>query len=186
MFSSNIIVHGNSFKDHLLSRNYDYSLYLNQTIDEMNGFLTVHLYNLDHKLVGYQRYKPDGSKRNYPLEEAKYLTYTMKDERAFWGLETINLTKTDLFVVEGLFKASALHRLGLNAICIMGSNPKHLQDVLLSFNMRLVAIGDNDEAGMNFNQHIENMGGVSLTLDKDVDEYSLNELESIMLINGML
>ena len=179
-------LNGNSFKNHLLSRNYDYSLYQNQTIDEENGFLTVHLYNLDHKLVGYQRYKPDGSKRNYPLEEAKYLTYTMKDEIAFWGLETINPTKTDLFVVEGLFKASALHRLGLNAICIMGSNPKPLQDVLLSFNMRLVAIGDNDKAGVVFNRCIENMGGVSLTLDKDIDEYSLNELESIMLINGIL
>lgn len=174
-----------NFKEHLLTRNYDYSLYQNQTIDEDNCFLTIHLYNLDHKFVGYQRYKPDGSKRNYPLEEAKYLTYTMKGERAFWGLETIDYSKDTLYVVEGLFKASALHRIGLNAICIMGSNPKHLKDVLLSFNMQLVAIGDNDEAGIKFNKYIETMGGVSLTLDKDVDEYHLNELESIILNNRM-
>lgn len=169
-----------NLRDHLLSRNYDPDLYVNHTIDEENGFLTVHLFNLDGKFVGYQRYNPLGGKRNCAADEAKYVTYTMKGEQSFWGLETIDYSQYNLFVVEGLFKAAALHRIGLNAICIMGNNPKHLKDVLLALPFNLVAIGDNDEAGEMLNKHIEKMGGIALRLDKDVDEYDQSELKLLL------
>lgn len=168
-----------SFKEHLLSRNYDPALYLNQTVDDENNLLTVHIYNLDGKFTGYQRYNPLGSKKNIPYDEAKYYTYTMKGEKAFWGLETIDYSKDTLYVVEGLFKASALHRLGLNAICVFGNNAKHLSDVLLSFNMSLVAVCDNDAAGLMLGRGIERMGGSYVVFNKDLDEYDLSELELI-------
>lgn len=95
-------------------------------------------------------------------------------------METIDYSQYNLFVVEGLFKAAALHRIGLNAICIMGNNPKHLKDVLLALPFNLVAIGDNDEAGEMLNKHIEKMGGIALRLDKDVDEYDQSELKLLL------
>lgn len=180
------VENGGSFRDHLLSRNYDPDLYINQTIDEENGFLTVHLFNLDHKFIGYQRYNPMGSKRNYPIEDAKYMTYTMKGECAFWGLETLDYSKDTLFIVEGLFKASILHRIGLNSICIMGNNPKPLKSTLLALPFNLVGIGDADEAGMELNKHVEEMDGNSLILDRDVDDYSLDELIGVMKEGGYL
>lgn len=170
-----------SFKDHLLIRNYDPSLYINQTIYEENNLLVVHIYNLDGMFTGYQRYNPIGNKDKKPNLESKYLTYTMKGEKAFWGLETIDYSKDTLYVVEGLFKASALHRLGLNAICVFGNSAKHLSDVLLSFNMKLIAICDNDDndAGLILGRSVERMGGNYVVFDKDLDEYDLSELELI-------
>lgn len=170
---------GNGFREHLLSRNYDPALYLNQTIDEENNLLTVHVYNLDGKLTGYQCYNPTGDKKTKIVAGAKYITYTMKGEKAFWGLETIDYSKDTLYVVEGLFKASALHRLGLNAICVFGNNAKHLSDVLLSFNMKLIAVCDNDDAGLILGRSVERMSGSYVVFDKDLDEYDLSELELI-------
>lgn len=173
------------FKDHLLSRNYDPSLYVNQTIDEEGELLTVHLFNLEGKFVGYQRYDPSGSKKTNVINEAKYMTYTMKGEKAFWGLETLDYTQDTLFVVEGLFKASALHKAGYNAICVFGNRAEHLKDLLLSFNMNIIAICDNDDAGMKLGLDVENMGGVSLLFDEDVDEYDTSVLKSILINLGI-
>lgn len=170
---------GNGFREHLLGRNYDPDLYQHHTVDEDDWLLTVHLFNIDGKFVGYQRYNPSGSKKTKPVSEAKYMTYIMKGERAYWGLETLDYTKSRLYIVEGLFKASALHRLGLNAICVMGNNAAHLGEILLSFNMDLVAVCDNDDAGKVLGRSVERLGGESITLEKDVDEYCLNELRLI-------
>lgn len=170
---------GSGFKEHLLSRNYDPALYLNQTIDEENNLLTVHIYNLDGLFTGYQRYNPIGNKDKKSNLESKYFTYATKGEKAFWGLETIDYSKDTLYVVEGLFKASALHRLGFNAICVFGNSAKHLSDVLLSFNMKLVAVCDNDDAGLILGKSVERIGGNYVVFDKDLDEYTLSELESI-------
>ena len=174
------------FREHLLNRNYDPALYVNQTIDDENHLLTVHLYNDDGKFIGYQRYNPNGVKKNNTPDDAKYSTYTMKGEKAIWGLETLDFRKGELFVVEGLFKASALHRLGLNAVSIMGNNAKTHKEFLLDTNLHLIAICDYDMAGIQMGIGVEAIDGEAWILDKDVDEYTTIELQSLMISRGIL
>ena len=169
-----------SFREHLLSRNYNPDLYKNQSIDDNNNLLSVHIYNLEDMMVGFQTYNPLGSKATFPRDAAKYNTYCMKGEKAFWGLETLDSSKSTLFIVEGLFKASALHKIGYNALSIFGSNASHLTDLLHSLNFELVAVGDNDEGGETLVKSVEKMGGFGFMLEKDVDEYTSTELIDIL------
>lgn len=163
--------------DHLRQRNFEPSLYCNIACNHDDAILTVYLYNLSGQLVGYQQYNPNSTdKRTNVKDEARYFTYRTEDKLAVWGLETLDPTKPVCFVVEGIFKASALHKLGLNAIAVLCNNPKQMRSWFEALPYRLIAIGDNDKAG----EKLIDMVGEGTRFEKDVDEYSFEELRDMM------
>jgi hypothetical protein len=162
---------------HLLSRNYDPSRYVNQVLDTQENILTVYLTNLAGQFVGFQQYRPEEeAKRLNDPRLSRYFTYSQRGVNACWGLETLDPTKKDLYLVEGIFKASTLHMLGYNALALLTSHPKPMKSWLHTMNYSLIGIGDNDDAGGG----IIKIAGKGFKLEKDVDEYSLCDLEEIL------
>lgn len=162
---------------HLISRNYDPSRYLNQVLDFENEVLTVYLPNLSGQFVGYQQYRPNvmEKKTNHP-SEARYFTYSQRGVNACWGLETLDPRKEDVYLVEGVFKASTLHMLGYNAIALLTSNPKPMKSWLHTMDHNLIGIGDNDKAG----DGMIKIAGKGYKLEKDIDEYQLEHLRDLL------
>lgn len=166
-----------SLYEHLLSRHYDPSLYTNHVLDEHENTLSVYLTNLCGQFVGYQQYRPDEqSKRINDPKMSRYFTYSPRGVNACWGLEVLDSPKKDLYLVEGVFKASTLHMLGYNALALLTSHPKPMKSWLHTMNYNLIGIGDNDKAGNG----IINIAGKGFKLERDLDEYSLDELEEIL------
>lgn len=163
--------------NHLKYRNYDVNLYKNHVIDEENHVLTVYLNNLIGQFVGFQQYRSNvHNKRMNDPRNSRYFTYSQKKTNACWGLETFDNYKKDVYIVEGIFKASALHRLGLNSIAVLSNNPVEMMKWLFTMNYNYIAIGDNDSAGAKLVRCV----GKGVQLEKDVDEYELSDLKSII------
>ena len=166
---------------HLLSRNYDPSRYVNQVLDLEDSVLTVYLPNLAGQLVGFQQYRPlVDSKRLNDAREARYFTYSQRGVNACWGLETLDPNKRDLFLVEGIFKASALHMLGYNALALLTANPKPMKSWLRTLNHNLVGVGDADSAG----RYMAKIAGQGFQSEIDLDEYSIDELYHLIEMRG--
>ena len=162
-----------NLRQHLIERHFDPNLYHNIVLDDENQLLTVYLHNLSGQLTGYQQYNPNSTdKRTNFKDEARYYTYRTDGHIAVWGLELLDPLKPVCFVVEGIFKAAVLHRLGFNAIAVLCNNPKQMRSWFKVLPYRLFAIGDNDEAGLK----LVNMIGEGTRLEKDLDEYSLSEI----------
>lgn len=166
-----------NLQKHLLSRNYDPSRYVNQVLDTDNCVLTVYLSNLSGQFVGFQQYRPDvlEKKVNHP-KEARYFTYSQRGANACWGLETLDPGKKELFIVEGVFKASALHMLGFNALALLTSHPKPMKSWLHTLPYDIIGIGDADKAGRG----MVNIAGQGFQSERDLDEYSLEELSELI------
>lgn len=157
---------------HLVDRHFIPELYNNIVLDNENQILTVYLHNLSGQLTGYQQYNPNSTdKRTNLKDEARYYTYRTDGHIAVWGLELLDPLKPVCFVVEGIFKAAVLHRLGFNAIAVLCNNPKQMRSWFKALPYRLFAIGDNDEAGLK----LVNMIGEGTRFEKDLDEYTLAE-----------
>lgn len=163
--------------EHLLKRNYNPSLYVNQVLDHNDSVLTVYLTNLSGQFVGFQQYRPlVQEKRVNNATEGRYFTYSQRGVNACWGIETLDTSKKDLYLVEGIFKASALHMLGYNALALLTSNPKPMKSWLHTLPYNLIGVGDNDKAG----QWMPKIAGQGFQSDLDLDEYSLEELQKIL------
>ena len=162
---------------HLLSRNYDPTRYTNQVLDFDNKVLTVYLTNLCGQFVGFQQYRPEVEFKRLNLpSEARYFTYSQRGVNACWGLETLDETNKDLFLVEGIFKASVLHMLGHNALALLTSNPKPMKSWLHTLPYNLIGIGDNDKAGKG----MVKIAGQGFQSELDLDEYNLENLKSLL------
>lgn len=162
---------------HLLGRNFDPTRYKNLVLDTDGCVLTVYLNNLAGQFCGYQQYRPDVEFKRLNLpNEARYFTYSQRGVNACWGLETLDPTKKDLYLVEGIFKASALHCLGLNALALLTSNPKPMKSWLHTLPYNLIGIGDNDKAGRGMIK----IAGKGFQSELDLDEYSLEELQCVL------
>lgn len=162
---------------HLLTRNYDPTRYVNQVLDMDEAVLTVYLTNLSGQFSGFQQYRPTvESKRLNDPRDARYFTYSQRGVNACWGIETLDPLKSDLYLVEGIFKASALHMLGYNALALLTANPKPMKSWLHTLNHNLIGIGDNDKAGKD----MVKIAGKGFQSELDLDEYSLVELESVI------
>ena len=161
-------------KAHLEQRGLNLALYHSLVVDERVA--TFYLYSGD-KLVGYQQYRPDQSskKANHP-KEARYFTYLPREVDGVWGYELADLSKSKvLFLVEGVFKAATLHRLGYNAVAVLGATPKRLSNQILLWGCSgytVVALGDNDEAGRKFVRFV----GLGCTTERDLDELTDEEV----------
>lgn len=166
-----------NLKSHLFSRHYNCSLYKNHILDDEENILTVYLHNLCGQFVGYQQYRPnEQAKRLNDPKMSRYFTYSQRGVNACWGLETIESQKKDLYLVEGIFKASSLHMLGYNALALLTSHPKPMRSWLHTMPYNLIGIGDNDKAG----DGIINIAGKGFKLEKDLDEYNLNDLKELL------
>ena len=156
-----------NMKAHLAERHFDPSRYSGVLIDPSEEAVTFLLWNLSGQCVGYQTYRPAGTKeRNNIKGESKY--YLMPGEEdpngvrdarkriAVWGLETYVPGET-LYVTEGVFDAAVLHTLGLPAIAVLANHPKKLRSWLRTLPNRTVAVVDGDSAGRKLGRVCDEM-----------------------------
>lgn len=163
---------------HLQSRGMDTSLYQFGFDDEARE-ATFYLYNLSGKLVGYQRYSPDlDKKKNNDPKDCRYYTYLPAGTDGVFGLDLLNKEDRTIYIVEGLFKAATLHRLGFNAVAVLTSTPKRLKPWfrIMKATWNLVGIGDNDPAG----EKLVRMVGKGFTSPKDLDEMTDQEVYELL------
>lgn len=93
------------------------------------------------------------------------------------GDQKLNLNGSTVFLTESVFKACALHRLGLNAWSVLGSTVNDgLYQQLRLLGLRFVCLGDDDKAGQEFSQTF----GLGCT-NKDLDELDKEQLLELTL-----
>jgi len=134
---------------HLHSRYMNTDLHRAWVSEELEC-ATFPLWNLSSQIVGYQRYRPNGTKeKNNDPHEGRYFT-RVKDKRVgVWGLESWNLSNT-LFVTEGIFDACRLTALGYASIATLSNDVfpglKSWLWTVRKFRC-VVAVCDGDDAG---------------------------------------
>ena len=165
---------------HLKNRHLNVELH-RPMVDEVERVATFFLYNLSGQLVGYQQYRPEGEKKpqNNP-KEGKYFTYRKQPTLSVWGVESLDLSPSVVFVCEGVFDAARLTERGFSALAVLSNNPNpDLRNWLTCLNRKVVAVCDNDDAG----RKLAKFGDCCVfTTDKDLgdssEEYVTNLLET--------
>lgn len=132
--------------EHLRDRGMDHTLYRLSADDEVICFP---LYEFGGRWVGYQNYRPFADRNHKNVKLARYFTYLPRGVNGYFGLETLE-RPGPLYLVEGVFKAGVLHRLGFPAVALMGSEVKRHRNQLSLLRRPLIGIGDNDDAGRKF------------------------------------
>lgn len=160
-------------KAHLKSRGMNYKLYRASYSYGANK-VTFPLYNGVGDWVGYQAYRPlaTGKKKKNDPRLGRYYTRLKYDKLGCFGLECFDPTKRDVYIVEGIFKAATLHRLGYNALAVLTSTPKHMRSWfrILGARYNLIAIGDNDNAGAKLVKIVGRGFQSPMDLDEMTDE----------------
>lgn len=135
---------------HLRERHFDSARYSGVYVD--TDRLTVGLWDLSGRLVGYQVYRPDRPKtRQDNPRDMRYFTFVSRyggraPALGVWGLETVT-GRRPLLVCEGVFDACRLHQEGFDAVAVLGNNPRHLAGWLSLLPQTTVAVCDDDAAG---------------------------------------
>ena len=164
---------------HLKERGMDPSLYCGVGYSYSATKITFPLWNLSGQMVGYQAYRPNKvSKKNNNPKYSRYFTF-LKEKDGVFGLETLDYSKKIVYIVEGIFKAGTLHRLGYNAIAVLTNHPKRLKPwfkILRAKGLILIAIGDNDEAGNKLVSTIKS----GFCSPKDLDELTDKEIHDLL------
>jgi hypothetical protein len=163
---------------HLTSRHLNTELY-SVIVNEDDDVATFLLFNLSGQVVGYQQYRPGATKekRNDP-RNGRYFTYITPDTLGVWGLETFLFKRDVLFVTEGIFDACRLHNLGLPAVAVLSNNPRGLHSWLHSLARTVVAVADNDKAGLA----LMKFGDKALVCDtgKDLGDMTDEEVKELL------
>jgi 5S rRNA maturation endonuclease (ribonuclease M5) len=138
-------------RNHLLSRFLNFNLH-RVWLDDVNQLATFPLYNLSGNLLGYQHYRPSGSKtvNNDPRDGRYFTRKSNTTEPTYWGVESWHLSNT-LFLVEGLFDAARLTYLGYSALATFTNNPGDNFMGFMSLVRKVrpvVVVCDNDAAGI--------------------------------------
>ena len=168
-----------TLREHLESRGMDVDRY-HAILDEEKYIATFLLFNASRQLTGYQRYNPNSTdkKANDP-ETGRYYTYTPRGVDAIFGLESITFNSPKpLFVVEGVFKQTALTRLGYDAIAVLTSDPKRMRPLfrIMRRQRPVIGIGDADPAGARLVRRL-GAGGCS---QRDLDEMGDEEIHTFV------
>lgn len=171
-----------NLKQHLIGRGMNPDLYCTN-YDEECRVVTWFLYNFSGQVVGYQQYRPDVTDKkikNNP-KDARYYTH-LKNKDGVFGLDVLNSEDRNIFIVEGVFKAGVLHRLGYNSLAVLSSTPKPLKPwfFILKQTWNLVGIGDNDKAGESLVRTV----GKGFVSPKDLDEMSDKEIKELFTKHG--
>jgi hypothetical protein len=167
--------------NHLLFRNVDFNLH-RVWLDDDNQVAIFPLYNLAGVLLGYQQYRPNGSKAvNNDPREGKYFTRKPNNpEPSYWGVESWKLSNT-LFLVEGLFDAARLTSFGYSALAVFTNNPgcNFMGFVSLLQKLRpVVVVCDNDVAGIKLAKYGHTY--TTLSSGKDVSEADKLEVQDMV------
>ena len=137
---------------HLESRRLNTSLYSGVWLSEEQEVATFGMWNLSGQLVGFQQYKPleDKTRKSKP-SDMRYFTIAGKggvgSKLLAFGVELLDTTQNNLFIVEGIFDAAPLHNRGVNALAVMTNNPVHLKSWLNSLGYNIIALCEGDKAG---------------------------------------
>lgn len=134
---------------HLHSRHMNTQLH-RVWINDIEGYASFAIWNLSGQLIGYQRYRPEGSKdKNNDPREGRYFTRIKDKKVGVWGLESWSLSNT-LFVTEGIFDACRITKLGYSAIAVFGNDlsdsTKRWLWAVRQFRT-VIAVCDNDAPG---------------------------------------
>lgn len=160
---------------HLVYRGMVPEMY-NISYDNENSVVTFFLYNLSGRIVGYQQYRPDSmQKKTNDPKDARYYTYSPAMTDVMFGLEALRHKNTQpLYVVEGVFKAANLTRLGYDSIAVLTSDPKRMRPFfrILKATRPIIGIGDNDPAGKKLVKRV----GRGDCSPIDLDEMSDNDI----------
>ena len=181
---------------HLRSRGVDLEK-TRVTINEEKRNATFYLYNLSGQLVGFQQYTPAADKtrgtearRFYKEAKAdinfrdmmKYFTFAGEEgkekKHAVWGLETLG-SENYVFLTEGIFDAVKIHNSGHPAVAVLANSPKPLRGWLRSLGRTVIAILDNDDAGVK----LRNVAHLSYTTPdpwKDLGEMPQSSVNAFM------
>lgn len=166
---------------HLKSRGMNPSLY-RISISYSASAVTFYLYDLSGRICGYQTYRPNKTekKANHP-KMSRYYTYLPKGKDGYFGLELLDKTKDTIYIVEGIFKAAMLHRLGFNSVAVLSNHPKRSKSWfrILRRQYKLIGIGDNDKAG----QMLVNSVGKGILSPLDLDEMADEDI--IKMLEGI-
>lgn len=170
-------------QNHLKQRHLNINLYNGIVCDDEEKVITFPLWNLFGQFVGYQQYRPGADKvrKNHP-KLGRYFTYLPRNSNTAWGLERLNTLDRRLFLCEGIFKACRFHNYGLNALAVIGNNPKHLQEWigLLSCHYEITCVCDDDDAG----NALAKYGSTSIKCT--VDKLTENEFKKFLTINKIM
>ena len=161
---------------HLYDRGMRVNRYHNLGIGE--GVVTFPLYEFGGRMVGYQDYRPFAPRNSKNVREARYFTYLPKKVFGYFGLEFLEWPGP-VYLVEGVFKAAKLHRLGLPAIALMGSETKQHMNQLKFMGRPYIGIGDNDKAGQKFADELN-----GFTSPTDLDEMTDDEVKELLSGNN--
>lgn len=145
-------------KEHLDSRCFNAGIYSAVWLDK--SCLTVGLWNLSGKLVGYQKYDYlNGKERKKNPKDMRYFTYTTSEgssgSLAVFGTELLDSNKKYLFIAEGIFDVSPLHNRSVNALAVLSNDPKHLKNWLSSSGYHIVALCEGDAAGKRLGKYAD-------------------------------
>jgi hypothetical protein len=149
------------------------------------------LYNLSGKLVGYQRYNPNGTKKtsgNVSKDLWKYFTYASKEDTgssiAVYGLDTYDMKSPILWITEGVFDVNKLHNAGQSGIAVLTNKPgKAMKSWLRTLPQKKIVIYDNDAAG----KKLRSVADFSFTVPegyKDLGEMPQSEVNEF--VEGIL
>lgn len=110
---------------------------------------------------------------NYYSYSTKYVFN--KGDYLFWGINGFEKAYADgyLILVDGMFDAVQLRRLGFNAAALMGSTLTEVIIAQLRFIKKIIIISDNDAAGYKLEQNLKRNLHQCVYLrqgyDKDID-----------------
>lgn len=140
-----------NIRQHLLDRHLNLELH-QPILDEELNIATFLLYNQSEQIVGYQQYNPNGDKKIFN-ERLKGYYYTYLNKKcptvSVWGIESLNLSTGPIFLTEGIFDACRLTWFGCSAIATLcNSPPKDYKNWLSMLNRPIIAVCDNDKAGL--------------------------------------
>lgn len=145
-------------------------------VDTVNNVASFPLSNQFGIQKGYLVYSPNLPKTGHKKCKCKYkCKYAVFGTgNLFWGLDSTPRDARVVYVTEGIFRATALRSVGLNAISILGSavSDAILDQINLS-SRTLIWIGDPDNAGANLVDKFK-CGG--LQSPQDVDDMSDKDL----------
>lgn len=174
-----------SITEHLKKRHFEIELYESVFVSEEKGKVYFMLYSFSGVLVGYQCYTPYLPKRGSHLEdfERRYYTQIGKEgdtvKKTAFGLETIKKETKVVFLVEGVFDACRLHKLGLSALALLGSDVGHLKEQLSLLGVKLIPICEGDEAGKKLAELSTHEEVIYLEEGVDLGDMDETEIEII-------
>jgi len=111
------------------------------------------LYNLSGEQVGYQKYNPDNPKEGGLGWMGRYFTKVQKSPTghskvAVFGLEKYDLSKSYIFIAEGIFDIIKIHNIGEPGIANLGcSVSPQAKNWYSTLPQTKIVIQDRDDAG---------------------------------------